>query len=257
MAMSNCKECGKAVSTLAKTCPSCGVPKPAKVLKKKKKKKKMTSTAKKINKNKEGIWAHCINYECRDYTQMYKIPKSALDFEKCKLCDSMFMEPKMINGKPIMPSDGIYDKIKKRNPITQGIKSFKKGFNTTPEEIDEMNAQTENSSTTQTTSGQKDAFSKLMDGQLDLATAFWGFGVVGTMIVGFICGWLSEAYSKWWLIPYIIFVVMVIDGLWAVARNYKIEQVKKKQSEVWGFLVQAFCVMGGLGLFTLIKDTFF
>jgi ribosomal protein L37E len=35
MAMSKCRECGKAVSTLAKTCPSCGVPKPAKVLKKK------------------------------------------------------------------------------------------------------------------------------------------------------------------------------------------------------------------------------
>jgi len=28
MAMSKCKECGKAVSTLAKTCPNCGVPKP-------------------------------------------------------------------------------------------------------------------------------------------------------------------------------------------------------------------------------------
>ena len=28
MAMSNCRECGKAVSTLAKTCPNCGVPKP-------------------------------------------------------------------------------------------------------------------------------------------------------------------------------------------------------------------------------------
>jgi len=26
--MSKCKECGKAVSTLAKTCPNCGVPKP-------------------------------------------------------------------------------------------------------------------------------------------------------------------------------------------------------------------------------------
>ena len=28
MTMSNCKECGKAVSTLAKTCPSCGAPNP-------------------------------------------------------------------------------------------------------------------------------------------------------------------------------------------------------------------------------------
>jgi RNA polymerase subunit RPABC4/transcription elongation factor Spt4 len=28
MAMSNCKECGKQVSTTAKTCPNCGAPKP-------------------------------------------------------------------------------------------------------------------------------------------------------------------------------------------------------------------------------------
>ena len=50
--MSKCRECGKAVSTLAKTCPSCGVPKPAKVLKKKTSTKKTTSITKKINKKK-------------------------------------------------------------------------------------------------------------------------------------------------------------------------------------------------------------
>ena len=49
---------------------------------------------------------------------MYNIPKSALDFEKCKLCDSMFMEPKTVNGKPLMPSDGIYDKIQNRTKKT-------------------------------------------------------------------------------------------------------------------------------------------
>jgi len=47
MAMSKCRECGKAVSTLAKTCPSCGVPKPTKILKKKKTIKKITSKNKK------------------------------------------------------------------------------------------------------------------------------------------------------------------------------------------------------------------
>ena len=40
MAMSKCRECGKAVSTLAKTCPHCGVPKPVKKITKKVKKKK-------------------------------------------------------------------------------------------------------------------------------------------------------------------------------------------------------------------------
>ncbi|MDA9662816.1 hypothetical protein N9T41_03695 [Candidatus Pelagibacter sp.] len=53
MAMSKCRECGKAVSTLAKTCPSCGVPKPAKVLKKK------TSTKKIIKKTE--------NYKVEDW----------------------------------------------------------------------------------------------------------------------------------------------------------------------------------------------
>jgi len=30
MALANCKECGKKVSTSAKSCPSCGVPSPTK-----------------------------------------------------------------------------------------------------------------------------------------------------------------------------------------------------------------------------------
>ena len=49
MAMSECRECGKAVSTLAKTCPSCGVPKPAKVLKKKTSTKKIIKKAENHN----------------------------------------------------------------------------------------------------------------------------------------------------------------------------------------------------------------
>ena len=34
--MSKCRECGKSVSTMAKTCPACGVPKPVKKIKSKK-----------------------------------------------------------------------------------------------------------------------------------------------------------------------------------------------------------------------------
>ena len=47
MAMSNCKECGKAVSTEAKTCPKCGLPKPASKLKIKKKAPEKLSMTKK------------------------------------------------------------------------------------------------------------------------------------------------------------------------------------------------------------------
>ena len=47
MAMSKCKECGKAVSTEAKTCPKCGLPKPASKLKIKKKVREKLSMTKK------------------------------------------------------------------------------------------------------------------------------------------------------------------------------------------------------------------
>ena len=207
--MSNCKECGKAVSTLAKTCPSCGVPKPAKVLKKKTSTKKTTSTAKKINKNKEGIWAHCRNYQCRDYTQMYKIPKSYLDFEKCKLCDSMLMEPK-----------------------------------------------TENLNTTQTKSGEANVFDKFADGNLDLATAFWGFGVFGSMIVGVVCGALSETVGTFFNFVYFIVTFLIIRFLWGCAENHKKIMTQKKQSSVWGGLTQAFCVFSGLGLVGFVFELF-
>ena len=236
MAMSNCKECGKAVSTLAKTCPSCGVPKPAKVLKKKTSTKKTTSTAKKINKNKEGIWAHCRNYQCRDYTQMYKIPKSALDFEKCKLCGSMFWEPKTVNGKPVMPSDGTYDKIQNR--------------------IQKAHDKTETSSTTQTKSGEGNVFDKFNDSTLDLATAFWGFGVFGSIIVGIVCGVLTEMVGWFFNIPYVILTFLIIIGVWECAENYKKEINKKGESVVWGVLTQVFCVFSGIGLAGFVFELF-
>jgi hypothetical protein len=46
-------------------------------------------------------------------------------------------------------------------------------------------------------------------------------------------------------------------GTWQSAEKYKLKQKKNKQSEVWGFLAQAMCVLGAIGTFTLVKDTFF
>ena len=45
------------------------------------------------------------------------------------------------------------------------------------------------------------------------------------MIVGIVSGWLAETYSKWFVVPYIIFTVLVIIGLWQVAENYKAEKL--------------------------------
>jgi len=242
MAMSKCRECGKAVSTLAKTCPSCGVPKPAKILKKKTTASKksisrdIVPNIKNYKKNNDKIWVHCRNYQCRDYTQMYQIFEDYLNLDKCNFCSSKFMEVKLRNGKPIMPTDGIYDKIQNR---------IKKTYH-----------KTETSSTTQTTSGQKDAFEKFLDGELDLATSFWGFLVVGTFIVGFVSGFLSEMIGSWVIIALGIYTWVAVAGTWASAEKYKIIKTKQNQSLVWGFLAQIMCVLNVISTIGLLFETF-
>ena len=289
MAMSKCRECGKAVSTLAKTCPHCGVPKPVKKIAKKIKKKKKSrvniqnnivycsncgtelpsgppcdnpncrlskkpkikihkkSEVKKsktkdivpdVNnyvQNNEKIWVHCRNYKCRDYTQMYEIYEDYLNLEKCSFCQSKFIEAKLANGKPVMPSDGIYDKLKDKNSE----------FGTTT-----------SATTSKNTSAEKGVYDRFVDGNLDLATAFWLFGIVGSFIGSLILTLLAELVSKIFYIAFVGLNVFIIASLWECAENYKKEKLQKKQSPVWGYLTQVFCVVGALGLISTIVDIF-
>ena len=103
---------------------------------------------------------------------------------------------------------------------------------------------------------QKDTFTKFMDGELDLATSFWGFLIVGTMIVGFVCGFLSAAYGKGWYIPLIGYTIFAIQGTWQSAEKYKIEATKNKQTILWGILAQAVCVMNVLSVANIIFEVF-
>ena len=272
MALSKCVECGKEVSTLAKTCPHCGAPKPT--LKKKSKSNKNrsynpktgsfegASTKKKkeqyynpktgsyeketkiikssLKVDTKKVWAHCRDYTCRDYTQMFKVYQSYLDQQRCKNCGSMFMEPKMENGKPVMPKDGIYDKIQNKKSKLQ----YEDGGYT----------YSSTSKTSQNSSNEKDVFAKFFDGELDLATAFWGFGVFGSFIAGFILAYLAESFSKFLYIPYVGVTAAIIIALWECAENYKKEKLKKKESAVWGYLTQIFCGLGALGLVSTIVE---
>ena len=98
------------------------------------------------------------------------------------------------------------------------------------------------------------SWEKFMDGNLDLKTAFWGYGFFGSIVVGVACGILTEAVSSIFTIVYIISMVVLIVGLWQCASNYKKIKSKKKQSEVWGILTQVFCVVSALGLANFTKD---
>ena len=85
----------------------------------------------------------------------------------------------------------------------------------------------------------------------DLATSFWGYYFVGTIIVGLVCGYLSDTYSKWLILPYLLYLLIAIMGTWQSAEKYKLKQKKNKQSEVRrGFLaIQAMCVLVLLELY--------
>ena len=270
MAMSKCKECGKAVSTLAKTCPNCGVPKPAKKLKKITKSSKsaklnpgrsvkrdrkenfiikrvknfkgglnenqLKEVDRQISQNKEfykKIWAHCSDKKCKDYTQMYQIPNSALAKRVCIRCASHLKKARIIDDRPVMPTDATYERHPASNNRDQKV-----------------------SSSTQTTSGEKGTWETFLDGNLDLATSFWGFLIVGTFVVGFVCGWLSAAYGKGWMIPLVIYTFLAVGGTWASAENYKKKQLAKQQSVLWGILAQIVCVLNVISIIGMIVDMF-
>ena len=98
------------------------------------------------------------------------------------------------------------------------------------------------------------SWEKFMDGSLDLKTAFWGYGFFGSIIIGVSCGILAETVNDVFNIVYVISIVVLIVGLWQCAGNYKKNMIKKKQSQMWGTLTQAYCVLGVLGLAIFIKD---
>ena len=260
MAMSRCRECKKSVSTLAKTCPKCGVPNPTKKNKKifkktSKKNKKDNMFVKGIKDFKRGLttptseidrlkseeleiensklWVHCRNYKCRDYTSMYQIYKSYLKVDRCPLCNSMYMETKIRNGKPIMPTDGIYDKLQNKK---------------------ETYSSSSTSKNTSTPVGDT-AFDKFYAGTLDLPTAFWGFGVFGSLIVGLVMGFLSEAVHGIFTWLYFAIIFYMIIALAECAETYKKEKLKKNVSAVWGYLTQIYCGAGFLGLVLEVWNT--
>ena len=229
MALSTCKECGGKVSTLAKTCPHCGVPNPA--IKKKTSKKDKDSR----------IWAHCSNKRCEDYTQMYRLYSSKLKSDTCIICNSLFKQATMENGRPVMPSKiDFNNKPAKKNSKPWGTEPSKK---TAP-----------SSTSIPTTPSNDTSWERFMDGKLDLKTAFWGYGFFGSIVIGIGCGVLVETVSNVFNIVYVISITVLIIGLWQCASNYKKIMSQKKESELWGVLTQAYCVLGALGLANFIKD---
>ena len=281
MAMSNCKECGKAVSTLAKTCPSCGVPKPAKVLKKKTSTKKNITKSKKekpnvssTKKTSKGEYVYNPNTGSYD-KQSKKIKKdSSYDsktgynpktgsFEresKKDKVDDLYLKQQELVKKEIELLE-----IENKRRISNEEEQERREQRQRTARQEAINYQTKVSnqkrdtivsSPVETTAGNNDIFDKFNNSTLDLATAFWGFGVFGSIIVGVVCGVLTEMVGWFFNIPYVILTFLIIIGVWECAENYKKEMNKKSESVVWGVLTQVFCVFSGIGLAGFVFELF-
>ena len=95
---------------------------------------------------------------------------------------------------------------------------------------------------------EKTVIDRFVDGNLDLPTSFWLFGVVGIIVVGFVAGFLAELIGRWVMVPGVIISAAIVVCLAGNAERYVKEKEQKKQSAVWGYLTYVYCAINGLGL---------
>ena len=239
MAMSKCRECGKAVSTLAKTCPNCGVPKPVEKIKKVVQKKTT------IIKSKAMMDLMCTNSNCNVWLHPVNVPyQRDISFYKCPRCnDSMKKYSDKVAEDDRRRIKGIKHKIQ-NDKIHSAVSHSRENTN-----LKDFTPANQNSSAV-----EKNVYDKFTDGNLDLATAFWLFGIFGSFIGSLILTLLAETVSKIFYIPFVGLNIFIIICLWECSENYKKIKLQEKQSAVWGYLTQVFCVFGGLGLASTIYD---
>ena len=97
-------------------------------------------------------------------------------------------------------------------------------------------------------SKNKDVLERFNEGNLDLATAFWLFGVVGLFVLNFVGGFISGVIGNWVFIPTFLFSAGILLQLASCAEKYIKDKEKKKISPVWGYLTYVWCGINGLSL---------
>ena len=95
---------------------------------------------------------------------------------------------------------------------------------------------------------EKTVIDRFVDGNLDLPTSFWLFGVVGLTVVGFAAGFFSELIGRWVMVPGVLISAAIVLCLAGNAEKYVTAKEKKKESAVWGYLTYVDCALNGLGL---------
>ena len=225
-----------------------------KVKKKTKKVTKKTTTAK----SKKVIDLMCANSYCTAWLHPVNVPyRIDISFYKCPRCGESMKKysAKVAEDDKRRVKGMMYKKLHDEN-AAQVTRLRESSQSKTYSPSSTYSTSSGTSSNYNKSSTEKGAYDKFLDGSLDLATAFWLFGVIGSFVVSLGLTLLAEFASKIFYIPFVIVNAGIIACLWECAENYKKEKLQKKQSAVWGYLTQVFCVVAGLGLISTILDIF-
>ena len=76
---------------------------------------------------------------------------------------------------------------------------------------------------------EKTVVDRFADGNLDLPTSFWLFGVVGLTVVGFAAGFFSELIGRWVMVPGVLISAAIVLCLASNAEKYVTAKEKKKR----------------------------
>ena len=170
MAMSTCRECGKAVSTLAKTCPHCGVPKPVKKIKKTTK-AKTTKLKTRVSAAKKMMDVMCTNSNCSAWLHPSNVPyEKNLTIYRCPRCQET-MKKYSAKIPEVLKRRKMYKEIHEENHAE--VSSLRKKMQSKTYTPSNTSSTPSSSSTNyKSSSNEKSAYDKFADGNLDLATAF-------------------------------------------------------------------------------------
>ncbi len=289
MALKPCWECKKKISTLANTCPHCGAPKPAQL-----KKNATLSIKNKMRSSigietLGGVFTKLIEKNTKLPTQVIREFSTAEDNQPIVSIRVLQGEDELASNNKVLgnfelsgipsaprgvPRIVVNFQVDTKGKLNvsakdKGTGKFQKVILKSGkpyQEVEDYTNQVETTSPSDKTSIINDSknlssdkkiggtWDKFLDGKLDLATAFWGYGVFGSVIVGLICGFLAEAVGSFFIFVYIVATLTIISGLWQCANTHKKNMTAQKQSTVWGVLTQAYCVLGGLGLINFIFE---
>ena len=205
-------------------------------LKKQKKKEKL------IEDSKTHSYMRCGRSFCVSTYKILSISKALIGVQKCQGCgnvlDYKVSEKDALDAIDNPRSKPINYSTKYKNTTKEETPSGKKGINFLNQNLLSKNK----------------SISAFLDGDLDLVTAFWGYGVLGSNLLGFISGYLAIRISGIFMLVYLIGYAGAFLGIWKCANTYKKKMEEKNETTFWGIAAQVGVVLGAANVIKFVIE---